>query len=597
MKQLPPKQQLQDVAQAIRAGHFTQAKNILSPLHQAHPHDPEVNWLLADIFVEEGFFAEAARNLQKLAKRKSGRINPVPLLQKATSICAHNEINALGLECARDWVKVAPKSEDSRFFLGLFLSRSSRYSSAIEMFQKLANEGTNNAWVYRYLAEAQMFTGLHSEAFKNFEKGMALAPEEANFRANFLYSTNAMPFLEEKQVSEAHCDYGRLQEQKINPVRHDPPASRPAKIRLGFVSGEFRCHSITYFLLPLLRGVDKTRYEIFCYSDTEVEDGFTEQIKALCTHWREIRSIASESVLEQVREDNIDILIDLNGYTGKFRFELFAAKAAPVQVSYLGYPNTTGLSRIDYRLTDEWADPESSGNALYSERLVRLPGGFLCFEPDPEAPEPALVASSSGQVRFGSFNAFQKVNDDVIASWAAILQQVEGSTLLFKSFSFKEQDVRRRLLKKFEAHGISAKRLQLLDHTPSRLEHLKLYGKVDIHLDTFPYNGTTTTCEALWQGVPTVTFKGQSHRSRVGFSILSQVGLAEFVAEDRAGYVETAVQQARDLDALRAGRASLRERMQASPLMSVERFALAFSEALEEMHQEYRKPGTTCLGP
>lgn len=587
MKQALPRQQLQMAADAIRAGNYVQAKNIVSPLHQTHPYDPEVNWLLSDIFVAEGFYAEAARLLQKLAKRKSGQVKPVPLLQKASSICAHNDINALGLECARDWVKVAPKSEDSRFFLGLFLSRSNRYCAAIEMFQNLAREGSRNAWVYRYMAEAQMFTGQHERALENFEKGIALAPEEANFRANFLYSTNAMPLLDDARVSQEHLDYGRQQERKFKPLKHAPPASRPERLKIGFVSGEFRCHSITYFFLPLLKGLDITRYDVYCYSDTEVEDSFTGQIKALCGHWRETRNMASESVLKQVRDDGIDILVDLNGYTGKFRFDLFAQKAAPVQLSYLGYPNTTGLSRIDYRLTDEWADPEAFGNDFYSERLMRLPGGFLCFEPDPEAPSPELAQHPEPYVRFGSFNAFQKVNDAVIASWAEVLERVENSTLLFKSFSFKEPEVRRTLQKKFEALGVSAKRLHLLDHTPSRREHLKLYGKVDIHLDTFPYNGTTTTCEALWQGVPTVTFKGHSHRSRVGNSILHQVGLSHFIAEDRKGYVETAVEQAADLSALRAGREQLRERMQASPLMSVQRFAKEFSDALESMYQNY----------
>lgn len=579
----------QQASKALELGDLAGASVLLTPAHKKFPNDPEVNWLVADLFIAQGHAAQGALLLKKAAERKSNVVVKEPLLEKAAEVCGREHLDALGLECASAWLKHNSTSDKARFFMGLFLYRNKRYSECITHLKKVVKQGTDNAWVYKTLGEALGCIGEHKTSFQNYKKGIALAPEAAGFQANFLLACNAMPFLSDSDVSDEHISYGKSIESRISPIAHESPKKRPKKLRLGFTSGEFRCHSIAYFLLPLLRGIDKARYEVYCYSDTTVEDSFTKEIKKYCDGWLDTDSLESDALIQIIRDDRVDVLVELNGYTGRFRFEVFATKAAPIQVSYLGYPNTTGLSRIDYRLTDSWADPETKTEHLHAETLTRLPGGFLCFEADPEAPAVERVQRLKGKegICFGSFNAFHKVTKDVISTWARVLDGVPDSTLLIKSFSLGDPVIREMIKRKFSEHGISAKRLILLDHTAGRKEHLALYAKVDIHLDTFPYNGTTTTCEALWQGVPSVVLAGSSHRSRVGVSILNQVGLTDFIAEDLDAYVGLAVSKAAEQASLEVLREGMRERMQNSPLMQVERFAKDFSAAIEGMYQRY----------
>ena len=294
-------------------------------------------------------------------------------------------------------------------------------------------------------------------------------------------------------------------------------------------------------------------------------------------------------VFELIRKDDIDILVDLSGYTGTYRLDLFAKRAAPIQVSYLGYPNTTGMSRIDYRLVDDWTDPTGKTEKFYSESLVRLASGFLCYYPNPSAPcVSELPANGNGRgVCFGSFNSFHKITNELLSAWANILLGIEGSTLIIKTGALHEESMRDTIHAQFETLGIEPARVELLGWNFEKLSHLDVYSKVDIHLDTSPYNGTTTTCEALWQGVPTITLTGDVHRARVGVSILTQVGLSDYIAKDLSEYVTIAVKKARDLSELSELRKTLREQMRNSMLMDVEAFSTELANAYETMYLEY----------
>ncbi len=579
----------QQAAAGLAANDLANAKAFITPAHQAYPNDPEVNWLLADLFVAQGYVAQGVGLLKKAAERKSNLGFKEPLLEKASELCGANQLHQLGFECASSWLKHCPKSDKARFFVGLFLFQKKRYSECITQLKKLLKQGSKTSGVYKTLGEAQYLSGEHQAAYDYYQQAIALAPSAQAVKGNFLLASNAMPFLSEESVSAEHVSYAKTLENEVVPHDYIPPAKRPKKLRLGFTSDEFRSHSIAYFLLPLLRGIDKNRYEVFCYSDTDREDSFTAEIKSFCDGWHDATALSDDALVALIRQHKVDILVDLNGHTGAVRFHTYISKSAPVQVTYLAYPNTTGFSRIDYRLSDYWADPENTTEHLHSEALVRLPGGFLCFEPAPDAPEPSFVnRTKAGQVVcFGSFNAFQKITDDVISVWARVLLAVEGSSLLVKSTALGDAGVKDAFKRKFKQHGISSKRLILLNHTPGRVEHLGLYAKVDIHLDTFPYNGTTTTCEAFWQGVPSIVLAGSSHRARVGVSILNQLGLNDFIAKDLDDYVSLAVSKASDLAALEALRATMRERMLNSPLMQTERFAKDFSEAVELMYGRY----------
>jgi predicted O-linked N-acetylglucosamine transferase (SPINDLY family) len=283
-----------------------------------------------------------------------------------------------------------------------------------------------------------------------------------------------------------------------------------------------------------------------------------------------------------IRDDRIDILIDLAGHTAENRLLIFARKPAPVQITYLGYPNTTGMKSIDFRITDFEADPRGMTESQHSERLIRLPDGFLCFRPAADAPEPrdAFPSDDRGTV-FGTFNNLAKITSESIDAWAGILREVDGSSLLLKSDAFSDPEVRERIRQDFASRGIDPASIGLLERTASARDHLALYKRLDIALDTFPYHGTTTTCEAMWMGVPVVTRAGRAHVSRVGASILHRVGLDSLIADSAEDYVRIAIALAADRQRLaELSGVRLRARMRNSRLMDEPGFARAFESAI-----------------
>ncbi|MGD9579242.1 MAG: hypothetical protein AB7Y74_13445, partial [Syntrophorhabdus sp.] len=340
--------------------------------------------------------------------------------------------------------------------------------------------------------------------------------------------------------------------------------------------------SVSYFFLPLLKEHSRS-FEIFCYSDVKRPDQVTACLKGLTDHWRSIVGLTDEEVARQIGQDRIDILVDLAGHTTHNRLPVFAMRPAPVQVTWLGYPNTTGIPVMDYRITDDIADPVGDSGQYHTERLVRLPQGFLCYAPPEEAGEvSSLPALIQGRVTFGSFNNLPKVNEKVVEVWSSILKKVPGSSLMLKSRSLSDKGVRHRYLDMFSRYGVTSERIQLVPYAHMKQEHLSLYGRMDIGLDPFPYNGTTTTCEALWMGVPVVTLKGDRHSSRVGASLLMRVGLEELVAETEEEYVQKAAALANDLNNLASLRGTMRGRMKESPLCD----AGSFAQKMEAMYKE-----------
>jgi predicted O-linked N-acetylglucosamine transferase (SPINDLY family) len=317
-------------------------------------------------------------------------------------------------------------------------------------------------------------------------------------------------------------------------------------------------------------------------------DGRTQRLQAESDHWYSIAGKPDLEVAERIRKDQIDILVDLEGHTGENRLLVFAHKPAPVQVTWLGYPNTTGMRTIDYRLTDAVADPPGEADKFHSEKLFRLEHGFLCYLPDAAAPEagppPCL---ESGQLTFGSFNNLAKVTSEVVRVWAEILHRQPLSRLVLKSKPLADQACRERYLGLFAEQGIPADRLELLGWLPAPQNHLELYHRIDIGLDSFPYNGTTTTCEALWMGVPVVTLCGDRHAARVGASIMRQVGLEELVAHSEDEYIALAVALAQDRQRLLALRGSQRRKMRESRLLDKKLFAETLEDAYRRMWEEW----------
>jgi len=338
----------------------------------------------------------------------------------------------------------------------------------------------------------------------------------------------------------------------------------------------------------LLQQHDHLQFEVFCYSNATTIDGITSSLRSNADHWRQIAGMNNHQVAEQVRKDAIDILIDLSGHTSGNRLLVFARKPAPVQISYLGYPGTTGLSAIDYRLTDCFADPPGLTEHLHAEKLHRLSRTNWCFAaPEDAPPVQPPPASCRDHVTFGSFNNFAKVTDEVLQSWWTILRHVPRSRLLLKCAIFETKRVCEQVTGIFTAQGIEPGRLELQGWQPDHAMHLTLYNEMDIALDTFPYNGTTTTCDALWMGVPVITLAGPAHASRVGMSLMSSIGLSETIATTTVEYVGLAVALAQDQDRLKTIRLGLRDRMRRSPLMDAERFARDVEAAYRQMWRNW----------
>jgi protein O-GlcNAc transferase len=360
------------------------------------------------------------------------------------------------------------------------------------------------------------------------------------------------------------------------------------RLRIGYVSADLRSHSVAFFLESILAARNQREFEVLCYSNSVAADTTTARLRALVDGWRDIAGLDDEQAAALIRSDAIDILVDLAGHTKANRLPLFTRKPAPIQITYLGYPDTTGIEAIDYRLTDEWADPPGQTEHLHSEQLVRLPDGFLCYQPPsscpPVGPLPLLL---SGRVTFGSFNNLAKVSPTVIGYWAAILAAVPGSRLLLKSKALADSGTRKYIHQQFCAHGIEAGRVELVGWTPARVDHMALYSEVDVALDTFPYHGATTTCEALWMGVPVVTLAGPVHVSRVGVSLLHAAGLAELIAESPQEYARKAAELVADTGRLAALRGDLRERLRASRLTDAQRITASIEVAYRDMWRRF----------
>ncbi|MEM9682130.1 MAG: hypothetical protein AAF942_02595, partial [Pseudomonadota bacterium] len=354
------------------------------------------------------------------------------------------------------------------------------------------------------------------------------------------------------------------------------------QLTVGIASPDLWSHSVACFVEPFFEQHDRDRYRLVCYADVDRPDETTERLRTQVDAWRAVAPLDDDALYDRIRSDRVDILIDLAGHTSDNRLLLFGRRAAPVQVSWLGYGATTGLSQIDYRIVDGVTDPEGTTEAFNTERLLRLSGGFMCYKPPLDAPSPTETRGGR-PLTFGSFNNLAKVSDDVIALWSRILTALPDGRLMLKSRQLADPGVRARVEESFWKEGITADRLELRGRVASRAEHLATYAEVDVALDTFPYNGATTTCEALWMGVPVVSLSGRLHVSRVARSLLHQCGLDDWVAETPDQYVSLAHAVAANLP----DRRILREWVAESELVDGEAFARSMEEALRAVWREH----------
>ena len=384
---------------------------------------------------------------------------------------------------------------------------------------------------------------------------------------------------------EAAAEYRRWGELYADPLSaaaqphpNMPEPDRP--LRIGYVSADFRRHAMAYFVEPFLAQHERNTWRVYCYSNCTRPDDVTQHLRGFAHEWRDIAALSDDAAARLIREDGIDILVDLAGHTGGNRLLLFARRPAPIQMTWLGYWGGTGMAAMDYRITDRYADPEGEADSHYREKLLRLPHSKWCYLPPAGMLAcNALPAQSRGNVTFGSFCSFPRISNETMRAWATLLRRLPGARL--RMIGAPGDESLDRMLEIFEAAGVYADRVDLVARLPFDA-YLQQYLQVDIALDPFPMNGGTTTCEALWLGVPVVSRSGRSAVSRSGSSLLTNAGLPELIADSWESYVDIAVALATDLAALAQLRATLRQRLRASPLLD----AQGFTRDLEALYRD-----------
>jgi predicted O-linked N-acetylglucosamine transferase (SPINDLY family) len=383
-----------------------------------------------------------------------------------------------------------------------------------------------------------------------------------------------------------HREWARRHASQFRPESAHANSRDPdRKIRLGYVSPNFSRNIVGYFFKPVFDHHDRNNFEIFCYSNTRAQDDFTAYF-ANHSNWRAVANLSDEKLVGQIRRDAIDILVDLSGHTPGNRLLVFARKPAPVQVTWLDYFDTTGLEAMDYLITDPVSTPPN-GTQQFVEKLVRMPHMRLCWTPPDFAPDvSALPTTERGYVTFGSFNRPEKITADVIRVWARILRDVPDSRLILKNRNFVHTDVQTHFRNAFAAENIALERVEMRGESP-HAQLLGEYAEVDIALDPFPYNGGATTCDALWMGIPVITLKGDRMISRQGASMLTAVGITEFIADDRDSYVRIALQWSNRLNELSDLRRRLRGQCSSSPLCDTRRFTSDLEHIYREIWKEW----------
>ncbi|MEO6004649.1 MAG: tetratricopeptide repeat protein [Opitutus sp.] len=486
------------------------------------------------------------------------------------------------LGCHEKSVKLQPRNAVAWYNFGLTQSLFGHYEAALRCHSQALTIDPKYALAKFGRAQALHQADRIAEAVVEYRAFLALEPQHHQARSYLLFALHYLEGLPREELFQEHVAYGKL--LPVASGRKLPNTPEPERrLRVAVFSPDLRTHSCAYFLEPLLRHLDPAAFELFLYHDHFREDDVSQRLRTMASVWRNFVGQGPHVVEKTIRADAPDILIDLAGHTGMTnRLPLFAARLAPVQISYLGYPNTTGVPAMDYRFTDAVVDPEGEADAFATEKLIRFAPTAWCYAPPAAAPEPVRQARGPDEtVVFGCFNTPAKITDEMLRVWGRILDAVIGSRLLLKGTSLSSSEGRARSRERLLRLGLPVERIELLDRTPDTASHLATYNRIDVALDTFPYHGTTTTCEALWMGVPVVTLAGDRHMSRVGVSLLSAVGHAEWVAKNQEDYVRIALEWATNEQRLALLRANLRAECQRSELLNHQGQSLRFATALK----------------
>ena len=502
-----------------------------------------------------------------------------------------NTLYALGRNqeaetCFRDALALNPEFAEAHSNLGQALRAQGRQVEAETCFRRTLALRPGLAEAHNFLANVLRNQGRTEEAETHYRAALAIDPGLADTHSNLLFLLNYLPGRTPQQIFDEHREFGRRFSPATPPRHHDNLRDPGRRLRIGYVSGDLREHPVAFFIEPVLASHDRVRYEIFCYYNFPRADAVTRRLRSLADQWREVSALDDESLARTIRQDAIDVLVDLSGHTGHNRLLVFARKPAPIQATWLGYLNTTGLEAMDYRMTDSHACPAGPLDALHSEKLVRFPDTpQWCYRPPSDCPQvSAPPRSTTGHVTFACFANPAKISSTIIELWTHVLARVRDSRLLIAGATLASMP--REFLERFVRLGIDTERMQFSGAKPFA-EYLEMHCSADIMLDTFPYSGGTTTCHALWMGVPVVTLAGVTATSCGGATLLHALDLDSLIARTPAEYVEIAASLATDREALAALRAGMRSRMTNSALMDEVRFTRNLEQAYRAMWRDW----------
>ena len=567
-------------------GKFTDAIDSFQQALASNPYDAKVYYNLGMAFKIQGKIGEAIDCYQRALNFKPDYADANNGLGNA--LLAQDKFDE-AIACYQRALVLNPNYIEAHNNLGVAFENQGQLTEAVVSFQQALVLNPNDAKAHNNLATVKKNQGMISEAIEHYQKALEIKPTYAIAHTNLLFALNYAVNYDRATIFAAHQKFN---EQHALPLAgtiktHLNENQPQRKLKIGYISPNFHKHAVAYFIEPILAHHDHHQFEIFCYYNSLRTDAVTQRLQRYADHWFNCSKLSDEELAEHIRHNQIDILIDLAGHTDGNRLLVFARKPAPVQVTYLGYPNTTGFTTIDYRITDSYMDPQGITEPFNSETLIRMPASYFCYHPDADSPQiNDLPAQKNGYITFSSLNNYCKLNPQLFALWAQILHAVTGSKLLVKTKSLIDSATRSTLLEQFGKLDIEPERLILENITPAPA-YLQTYHQVDIGLDSYPFTGGTTTCEALWMGVPVVTLVGDRHASRQGFSILSALGLTELIAYSPEEYVDICVKLASDTKYLQQLRTEMRTRMQESPLMDGASFTSHLETAYRNMWEKW----------
>lgn len=566
--------------QAAAEGDSTRAIERLSEVLERRPDLPDLAVVLATLLRQAGRAQQALPILVASLDRSPEHAGLHREFGRSLLLLHRH---AEGEAALRTSLSLSPDQHELKLEIASMLLAMGRPGDSLELVREVpSGDPTVAAAATSCTAEILAASLRQREAVDALRAALDRDPDHPILQSQFLYLTNFPDGMAESEIAGEHRHRSLLMAPSADPPRSDAERraalgavlSRGRRIRLGFLSPDLRRHSVWYFIEPLLASLDRDRFEVVVFSDVTHPDAFTDQLRRHCDLWSHVSQFDDAQLCGHLRESGLDILVELSGHTNRNRLAALARRVAPIQASYLGYPNTTGIGAIDFRIVDGVTDPPGS-ERYCTESLLRMPRTFLCYRQDPDAPPHGTVRPRR-PVTFGCFNNLAKVTRSTVRAWAAALEEVPDARLVVKSKFLEDPNVGSRLLSWLDGLGVDPSRVTLLRRASGTREHLALYGDVDVALDTFPYHGTTTTCEALSMGVPVVTLKGESHRSRVGASLLHSAGLDDLIADDEAGFARAA--------ALAADRAvwPRRDLLRGTTLADPRRFAEDFLATLVE---------------